>query len=816
MRLIPFLVSLTTTLVLIICLNMQWGNIPPIGKFLSPQHGFWQNADPVGKDFSGNIQLPFLKGKAEVYLDDRLVPHVFAENESDAYFIQGWLHARFRLWQMEFQVFAASGRISELIGPKGLSHDREKRRLGMVFAAERALKEMEKDSITKYACDAYTKGVNAYIEGLNESQMPIEYKLLNYKPEKWTNLKTALFTKYMSLELAGQEQDFEYSNAKAVFGWNDFEKMYPYSQDSLDPILPKGTLYPPPALLLKPPVNVDSNYLGRKTETNIERKMPDKDNGSNNWAVSGKRTRSGAPILCNDLHLGLNLPSIWFEMQITTPNLNVYGASFPGAPSIIVGFNDSCAFGFTNATRDVRDYYEIKFKDESHKQYLFNGKWLPTEFRYEQIAIKGEADFVDTVAYTLFGPVMYDRGFTGGRSNPNASYAVRWKAHDPSNELLPFNRLDHAKNYDDYYEAIKGLHTPGQNCIFASKSGDIAIWDQGEFPAKWKWQGNFLMPGEDTSYIWQGNIPQAENPHMINPERQFVSSANQLPVDPSVYPYYLGGEYPPYRGIIINRFLNRLTDKMEPLDMMRLQNENYNVFAEMARPVLLGSLDPAILGGEEKIFYDLLESWNLKNDPDEKAPTVFTLFWDYFTKEVWDDDMSLTKLPLVYPSESTLLEAILKDSEFKFLDNISTPQKESLSDDVRAAFKKTVAACMKADAEGKLAWGKYKATSVNHLARLLPFSRTDLNIGGGADCINAAKETHGPSWRMVVQLTEKTEAYGIYPGGQSGNPGSIYYDTFIDDWVAGRYYPLWIMNKREIKDKRVKAVIHFSGSQPLN
>ncbi|MFI5157200.1 MAG: penicillin acylase family protein, partial [Chitinophagales bacterium] len=447
MRLIPFLVSLTTTLVLIICLNMQWGNIPPIGKFLSPQHGFWQNADPVDKDYSGNIQLPFLKGKAEVYLDDRLVPHVFADNEHDAYFIQGWLHARFRLWQMEFQVFAAAGRISELIGSKALSHDREKRRLGMVFAAERSLKEIEKDSITKYACDAYTNGVNAYIDGLNESQLPIEYKLLNYKPEKWTNLKTALFIKYMSLELAGHEQDFEYSNAKAVFGWSDFEKMYPYSQDSLDPIVPKGTLYPPPALNVRPPTFADSLYLGRKTETKIERQTPDKNNGSNNWAVSGKRTKTGAPILCNDLHLGLNLPSIWFEMQISTLNMNVYGASFPGAPSIVVGFNDSCAFGFTNATRDVRDYYEIKFKDETHKQYLFNGKWLPTEFRYEQIAIKGEADFVDTVAYTLFGPVMYDRSFTGGRANPNAYYAVRWKAHDPSNELLAFNRLDHAKNY---------------------------------------------------------------------------------------------------------------------------------------------------------------------------------------------------------------------------------------------------------------------------------------------------------------------------------------------------------------------------------
>jgi penicillin amidase len=789
---------------------MQWGNVPPIGKFLSPQHGFWQNAEAVDKDFSADIHLPNLKGKADVYFDERMVPHVFAENESDAYFVQGWLHAKFRLWQMEFQVFAASGRISEIIGSKALNHDREKRRLGMVFAAEKAEVEMEKDSITRSECDAYTAGVNAYIESLNESQLPIEYKLLNYRPEKWTNLKTALFLKYMSLELAGPEDDFEYTNAKAVFGLDDFEKMYPYQQDSLDPIIPKGTLFPPPGVSLKLPPGYDSLYLGKKTETDIQRKTPEKNNGSNNWAVSGKRTRSGAPILCNDPHLGLNLPSLWYEMQITTPQFNAYGVSFPGSPSIIIGFNDSCAFGLTNAMRDVRDYYEINFRDDTHKEYFFNGKWVRTEFRYEHINIRDEVEFIDTVAYTIFGPVMYDRSFTGGRSNPHSSYAVRWKAHDASNELMLFNRLDHAKNYDDYFEAIQFLHAPGQNCLFASKSGDIAIWDQGEFPAKWKRQGDFIMPGTDSSYMWQSVIDQFENPHLINPERQFLSSANQYPVDPSTYPYYLGGIYPMYRGYIINRFLNQMGDKIEPQDMMKLQIENYNVFAEMARPILIKYLDPELLGAEEKNYFQILDSWKLRNDPDEKGPTVFTLLWSNFTKEVWDDEMAQTSLKLVYPTETTLLEAILRDPEFKFLDNVNTPQKETLADDIRAAFKKTVTTCIKLEAQGRIAWGKYKATSVNHLARLQPFSRTDLNIGGGENCINAALEGHGPSWRMVVQLTQNTEAYGNYPGGQSGNPGSIYYDSFIDDWVAGRYYKLWIMTREESSNKRIRSAMHFS------
>jgi penicillin amidase len=810
MRVVPFLISLSVSILVIIGLDIPWGRIPPLGKFLSPQHGFWRNADPVDKDFSADLHFPFLKDSSTVYLDDRMVPHVFVKNESDAYFIEGWLHAKFRLWQMEFQVYAAAGRISELIGSKGLSFDRDKRRLGMVYAAERALLEMEKDSITKSECDAYTSGVNSYISSLNESDLPVEYKLLHYRPEKWNNLKTALFLKSMSLDLAGHEDDFEYSNARSVFGWSDFEKMYPYIQDSLDPIVPKGNLYPPPGVIVRSPVGSDSVYLRKSDSVHNLIKQPENPSGSNNWAVSGKKTQSGAPILCNDPHLALNLPSLWFEIQLSTPYFNAYGVSFPGAPGVIIGFNDSCAFGFTNAARDVRDYYEIKCKDDRCSAYLYNGEWKPTEFRYEHIFIRGEPEFIDTVAYTVFGPVMYDKSYSGGRSRKDSYFAVRWKAHDPSNELMLFNKLNHAKNYDDYFDAIQWLHTPGQNCVFASKAGDIAIWDQGEFPAKWKYQGDFIMPGTDSSYQWQGMIPQSENPHMINPQRLFVSSANQLPADPAVYPYYLGGRYPVYRGYTINRYLSQL-NSVTAKDMMKLQTENYNVFAEMARPVLLRNIDTVALNQEEKPYYDILASWNLRNDPDLKGPTVFELLWENFTKIVWDDELHLSPLPMVYPQETTLLDAILKDSAFKFLDNIQTPARESLRDDVTEALKQTAAQCKKAEADKKLEWAAYKGTRVTHLARLMPFSRTDLAIGGGTHCINAAKETHGPSWRMVVQLSEPTEAFGIYPGGQSGNPGSMYYDVFIDDWAAGRYYPLWVMKKEEEKDKRVKCTIRFSG-----
>ncbi len=813
MQIVRFSVSAVITIVLIYLLNNEWNvggkPIPPIGKLLSPQHGFWQNADDVEKDYAADLQFPQLKDKGEVYFDDRMVPHVFVQNEVDAYFIQGYLHAKFRLWQMEFQVYAAAGRISELIGEKAINYDKDKRRLGMIYAAEKAVAEMEKDSVTKSECDAYTAGINAYIENMKASELPVEYKLLNYQPEKWSNLKTALFLKYMSFELAGSESDFENTNAKTVFGLSNFEKMYPYMLDSLDPIIPKGTVYPAPTLNVKIPTSADSLYFNRKDSVGFVTDKPDKDNGSNNWAVSGKKTKSGKPILCNDPHLGLNLPSLWYEMQITTPNFNAYGVSFPGSPGIIIGFNDSCAFGVTNAERDVRDYYEIKFRDESMKEYWFNNEWKMSDFRYEHIAIKNKPEIIDTVAYTVFGPVMYDKTYNGNGRTNGKYYAVRWKAHDASNELMTFNLLNRAKNYKDYAEAIKYMHVPGQNFVFACKNGDIAIWDQGEFPAKWKRQGDFVMPGIDSTYMWQGNIPQSENPHMINPERGFVSSANQMPADPATYPYYLDGSFPPYRGFIINRKLSQMND-ITPEDMMKLQTDNYNVFAEMAVPLFKKFMNENALDENEKKYFDTLINWNYRNDIHEKGATVFTIAWDYFEREVWLDDMNSSKLKLDHPVSSTTLEAVLKDSNLIFLDNINTPQKETLRDDITASFKKAAAVIKNAEAEGRFNWEKYKDTKVTHLAKLAPFSRLHLPIGGGTFSINATKEDHGPSWRMIVSLTDTTQAYGVYPGGQSGNPGSPFYDTFIDNWVEGKYYPLWVMNKTEAADKRIKYKMTFN------
>jgi penicillin amidase len=478
-------------------------------------------------------------------------------------------------------------------------------------------------------------------------------------------------------------------------------------------------------------------------------------------------------------------------MQISTPSFNAYGVSFPGAPSIIIGFNDSVAWAVTNAGRDVKDYYQIQFRDTSMQEYMYNGEWLKSTFRNEVIKVKGGGQLTERIAITVFGPVMYDQKYPNILKDGNY-YALRWKAHDPSNELLTFNRLNRAKNYVDYINAISTFQTPGQNFAFASKTGDISIKQQGQFPAKWRRQGDFVMPGVDSSYAWQGFIPARENPKIFNPARGFVGSANQLATD-TTYPYYLGGIPEIFRGIIINRKLNEMTS-ITVADMQKLQTNNYNVFAEIARPVMLKYLDESKLNESERQFLDIFKTWNLTSDITEKGPTMFTIWWFSLQEKVYGDEFAQTELPVRWPDESTLIEGLIKDSTYKFVDDINTTAIETINEVVLISFRE---ACKKVLEERHLEWGKYKNTAVRHLLKLDALSRLHLPIGGGANIINATSSTHGPSWRMIIQMSDEIEAYGVYPGGQSGNAGSKYYDQFVDHWVDGKYYRISFWSKAE-------------------
>ena len=799
MKYFKLILSFALTIGVFFALNTKFGSIPPIGKFLNPYSGVWQNERDEAID--GEVLIPELKDKVTVHYDAQLIPHVFAQNEIDLYRAQGYLTAKHRLWQMEFQTYAAAGRLSEIIGEAALNYDRQERRRGMGFGAEQTVKKMSEDPKTLAVVQAYADGVNIYIDQLDSKDYPVEYKLLDYKPEAWTPNKTALLLMYMTKMLAGGDEDLEYTNALRLFGKERFDMLFPDFFDITDPVIPKETDW---SFIDVPQTTKPMSEPVLDSIAEVLDK-PDPNYGSNNWAISGEKSSTGHPILANDPHLGLNLPSIWFVMQLSTPSHNAFGATLPGALAVISGFNQKIAWGETNATRDVIDWYKIELND-NRTQYKFDNEWRNVSIRIEDIKIKGKESYKDSVLYTHHGPIVFDKNFKS--DNEKSGYAMQWTGHIPSNGQKTFLDLNKAKNYNDYANALKHWVAPAQNFVFASTEGDIALWIQGLFPNKWEGQGKFVMDGSKPENDWQGYIPQAFNAHTKNPERGFVSSANQSPVDEN-YPYFVFNDgYETYRNRVINDFFNS-KEKFSIQDFKDLHNNNYNLKAAELMPYMLENMDVSKLSKEEKVIYDKAKNWQFNNDVDEVGPSIWSAWWNVLYNMVWDEfDVDDTALNTPFTYQTIYLLKTKGDNDF--MDIKATPEKETAKDLFHLSFTKAVKKLNDWKAKnGEFNWVNYKGTYAGHLLQGLPaFSRFDIPIGGGRNIVNATSENWGPSWRMIVELTSPPTALGIYPGGQSGNPGSKYYDNFIDTWAEGKYHSLNFLQS----DKATEAII---GTQTL-
>ncbi|MBN4070723.1 penicillin acylase family protein [Olleya sp. AH-315-F22] len=788
MKNIKFGLSLLLVIATFYALNTKLGSLPPLGKFLSPNQGVWLN-EITESNRNNDIAIKGLSAPVNVKYDEHLIPHIFAQNDLDLYKAQGYITAQHRLWQMEFQTHASAGRLSEIIGEKALDYDRQERRRGMGFGADNAIEKMKEDPEILSYLEAYRDGVNNYISQLQPKDFPVEYKLLDYAPELWTIKKTALLLMYMTKMLAGGDSDLEYTNALRKFGKERFDLLYPDFFDINDPIIPKDTDWTTLENVQQIPIPESELPLDSIAETMDK---PHPNNGSNNWAVSGEKSYSGNPILANDPHLGLNLPSIWYVMQLSTPQHNTFGATLPGALGVISGFNTHISWGETNATRDVIDWYKIEFKDKTMKQYKYDGKWKNTSVRIEEIKIKNKKSYIDSVIYTNHGPISYDYTFKGN-GKKKVGYAMKWVGHIGGNNQRTFLDLNKGKNYDDYLNALKHYVAPAQNFVFASTDGDIAIWVQGKFPNKWNGQGKFLMDGSNPENDWQSYIPQEHNAHTKNPERGFVSSANQHPVD-EAYPYYVFNDgYEPYRNRVINDFF-RSKDKFNIQDFKDLHNNNFNLKASELLPYIFEHMDASTLTTEENEIYNQIKSWRFYSNIDQEAPSIWDSWWYKLFRLTWDE-FKIDSVVLDKPFSYQTIYMLKNYPQNEFMDIKDTPKKETAKDLFLITFKETVKDLLEWKAvNGDYLWKDFKATYVGHLLQALPaFSRFNIAIGGDSNTVNAASKNHGPSWRMIVEMTSPPTALGIYPGGQSGNPGSKYYDNFIDQWADGKYLKLNFM-----------------------
>ncbi|MEO6167205.1 MAG: penicillin acylase family protein, partial [Chitinophagales bacterium] len=777
------------------------GSIPPIGKLLSPFTGFWQNNES-GNISSVELAIESLQAPVKVLIDNQLIPHIFAGNNHDLYLAQGYIHAKYRLWQMEFQTHAAAGRISEIIGEKALPYDRQQRRFGMVFAAENAEAAMMTDPLMKEAATSYTEGVNAYINSLDPKNLPIEYKVLDYQPEPWTTLKCALLLKYMTYDLAGGSSDLAVTNVLKQYGQTAIDSLFTSHPYLNDPIIPVGTAWDFTPL---PIPTAPQQWIASVPSPKFDH-TPNPDNGSNNWAVGGSRTASGYPILCGDPHLGLNLPSLWYQMQLIGPDCNVSGVSLPGVPTIIIGFNGRIAWSETNVDADVLDWYSVKFRDDTHQEYFYNNQWKKTTMRMEVIKVRGEKDIIDTVVYTHHGPIVMMGDQSLMRGDFPEGFAMRWLGHDRSAELNTFLLLNRGKNYDDYVKAMSYFECPAQNFVYADADNNIAIWVNGKFPLKWKGQGKFLMDGSKPENDWQGWLPHDHDPHVKNPVRGFVSSANQLSTD-STYPYYINWQMDaPMRGHRINQQLERM-DQVTSESMRALQFDNKNMVADFLKMEMISAVNQASLNDLQKLQLQLLINWDGMADAGSLSQTVFNQWWTYLKRAIWNDEFG--KEGFEYPDTDISLQTVKYDINKYWIDNINTSDKESLSKLINQSFIDAIDTLeRKFGANTKdWQWAEVKNTHINHLLRIPALSRTQVITPGNSGIVNASGYDHGPSWRMIVELGKQPKAFGIYPGGQSGNPGSPFYENLIDPWSKGQQKEILILHDEKGNESLILSTI---------
>lgn len=797
---ISFLFPLIALIILIFALSQRLFNVtPPLGKVLNPFIGITQN----GEDNRLLSTLTIIdkmqvKDTVKVFLDERKVPHIYARNTADLYFAQGYVTASLRLWQMDFTTYGAAGRLSEIFGAADfLDYDRMQRRLGIPEAAKSSLKLIEADPETNEILTAYTAGVNAYIRGLNYSDLPVEYKVLDYTPEPWSKLKSVLVLKSMAKSMTGYGEDMFMTKMMLALGETDFNHLFPDFYGHSVPVMDKDRpSQHAVAASLKKPDYLDYSFLSSNTILPVDSYNPRL--GSNSWAVSGKKTKSGFPILASDPHLNLSLPGIWLEMQLSAPGINVYGVSIPGTPAVTIGFNEKIAWGITNGADDVRDWYKLKLSGDASK-YEFDGKWRDLVYRVEEIKRRGDPIFYDTVYSSIQGPIVISRNFVG--PDPDMiDNALKWELQRPSNEFLTFIRLSRAKNYDDYKQAIMHYACPLQNFTFACSDNTIAVTHQGKMAVKWPGEGRFILDGTKREHLSDNYIPEDSLPQLLNPDCNFVLSANQHPTYEN-YPYYYSGYYSEKRA---NR-LQKLLVKDEPFDINRMkeiQLDNTTDFATAALPVLLANINMQRLNKTQQEALDLLGTWNGSYGLHEKKARLFELYWKNVTTYTWDEfrKYRFYKRP---PDDYILLDMLQEDPQNKYFDRQETIEKETAGDIITAAF---ITAADDYN-RGSKEWGDVNRVDIMHMTNIPALSRMNIPAAGHPDAVNAVSSNWGPSWRMIVELGPHPVAYGIYPGGESGNPGSRYYDNAVNDWNNGKYYPLHLFKSAAEADAHSKNTL---------
>ena len=785
---LQLLLYLALTGALLFILLEPRGGVPPMGRLLDPWEGLYftaRSSEPSGAP--DPVVIPGLKGPVEIVRDARGVPHIFAENDLDAVAALGFATAGDRLFQMDFLPRVASGRLAEVMGPSLVATDRTLRKTGMAWGARRNLARIQKaGGIEWNILDAYSRGVNAYIDGMDEADLPFEFRLLGYGPEPHTPLQSLLILQYMVYDLTYRSPASEGAVDASL------AELFPVYPPLQVPIMPEPGGTVPDAN--RRPIYSESGYFMADVDpppegiaSLAEGWLPGK--GSNNWAVDGLRSATGSPILAGDMHLSLSLPAIWYEVHLVTPSMNSYGVTIPGAPLPVEAFNDRLGWAFTNTGSDQIDHLALQV-DAGASAYLHNGSYRPFEIVVDTIAVRGEPARIDSLYFAHWGPVDMDR---------EIPMAIRWVAHDSSRALRALWQMNRATSFDTFQDALRYWDTPMQNILYADIDGNIAIRSTGYLPIRASHDGTGLLDGASDDHAWVGRVPFDDLPFSFNPPRGYLASTNQVPADSS-YPYFLGRSWESgYRSLRIDALLSG-QDSHALDDIKAYQSDVYVVQRDLFAPLLdsLSDLSP-----RARELRALLSRWGGEASVDRPEPLVLDIFLDILGDLTWDEAVFER---VGRPEETVLYSLLVEQPESDWFDVQATPVKEHGNDVVRMAIEASVDSLVAGYGwdRARWRWGNHHHVLIRHFTRseaLKSLWRGPYEYPGFASTLSPAGSrvtTHSASWRMVVDFSTRPPAgYGVYPGGQSGNPFSALYDRHLETYLRFEHYPLFKPNSPE-------------------
>ena len=701
---------------------------------------FWYAWRPL-PETSGSITAPISKS-ATVIRDSLGVPHITAGNWEDAIFLQGYVTAQDRMWQMDALRRLAAGELSEVVGKAALETDRESRRLRMRRIAEAQYRSLAPEDRAVLA--AYARGVNHYLE-THRGRYSLEFALLRYDPKPWSVTDSMLAGLQMFRSLTTTWK-VDIQKRDLLAGGADAAKV-----NFLFPVRSGLELTP----------------------------------GSNAWALSGAHTASGKPILANDPHLEFSNPSTWYQVHLTAPGLNVTGVSLPGVPCVIIGHNARIAWGITNLHYDVQDLYQEKFNPQTG-QYVFGDKVEQARPEQEAIAIKGEKPAIFTTWVTRHGPIFINEN--------NQFYSLRWTAAEPGGFQFPFLDLDRAQNWDEFNAALKRMPGPGSNLVYADVDGNIGYHAVGMLPVRRNFGGDLPLDGASGKFEWDGFIPYDELPSSYNPASGMVVTANQNPF-PADYKYAVGGDFAPhYRSHQIRQLLSK-RNGWKPEDMLVVQKDVYSSFSNFLAQQLVAaykkkngsnpSLAPAV---------EVLSSWDGQMDKDSAAPMIAAMAFQELRKAVAERAAPRRGATYSLQMAPAVLERLLRERPAGWFADWDQTLMKAFADGVEEGAK--------LQGSNPKAWkyGKYnELTLAQPVTGRLPLIGSYFNIGpvfmsGSSTTVKQTTQRLGPSMRFVADLSDWKNSLNNITIGESAHYFSSHYkDQWSAYWV-GHSFPMQFSN----------------------